>query len=170
MTEADGAVIYNSTTNKIETVNNGNWVNIGMPAGSITAYAGAVAPSGWLVCDGSAVSRSTYGELFTAIGTTYGTGDGSTTFNLPDLRGRTAIGAGQGVGLTNRALGAKAGEETHALSTAEVPAHNYASAMSAPGMTDGGGFYALTAAGLSGVGAAHNNMQPFIALTYIIRH
>lgn len=62
----------------------------GVTAGIITAYGGTTAPTGWLLCDGSAVSRETYSDLFKAIGTTYGTGDGSTTFNLPDLR-KTSI-------------------------------------------------------------------------------
>jgi len=64
------------------------------PTGLTVAYAGTTAPSGWLLCDGSAVSRSTYSDLFNVIGTTYGSGDGSTTFNLPDLRGRFAVGLG----------------------------------------------------------------------------
>lgn len=59
-----------------------------VPTGSILTYAGSSAPAGWLVCDGQAVSRTTYANLFSALGTTFGTGDGSTTFNLPDLRGR----------------------------------------------------------------------------------
>lgn len=66
----------------------------GVPAGAVSAYAGASAPSGWLLCDGSAVSRTTYADLFTAIGTAYGAGDGSTTFNVPDLRGRSPVGKG----------------------------------------------------------------------------
>lgn len=65
-----------------------------IPAGTLTMYAGAAAPSGWLLCDGSAISRTTYSALFTAIGTSYGTGDGSTTFNLPDMRGRMPVGLG----------------------------------------------------------------------------
>lgn len=59
-----------------------------VPTGAILSYAGSSAPAGWLVCDGAAVSRTTYANLFSALGTTFGTGDGSTTFNLPDLRGR----------------------------------------------------------------------------------
>jgi microcystin-dependent protein len=66
------------------------------PSGSIHAYGGTSAPTGYLNCDGSAVSRATYAPLFTAISTTWGAGDGSTTFNVPDLRGRVAIGAGTG--------------------------------------------------------------------------
>lgn len=57
-------------------------------------YAGAAAPSGWLLCDGSAVSRTTYSTLFAVVGTTYGVGDGSTTFNIPDLQGRFPMGKG----------------------------------------------------------------------------
>ena len=83
-----------------------------LPVGAVILWvAGGTPPAGWLEADGSAISRTTYAELFALIGTTYGTGDGSTTFNLPDARGRTAIGAGQGSGLTNRALAAKGGEE-----------------------------------------------------------
>jgi len=67
----------------------------GIPTGSLVMWAGTAPPvGGWLLCDGSAVSRTTYAALFAAIGTAYGTGDGSTTFNLPDLRGRTAFGLG----------------------------------------------------------------------------
>ncbi len=92
-----------------------------VPAGSIVEFAGAATPAGYLLCNGSAVSRATYAGLWNAIGTTWGAGDGSTTFNLPDLRGRAPIGAGTGAGLTARALAAKAGEETHVLTTGEVP-------------------------------------------------
>lgn len=70
-------------------------------------------PAGWLLCDGRAVSRSTFVALFAAIGTAYGPGNGSTTFNLPDLRGRAPIGAGTGSGLTARALADTPGAETH---------------------------------------------------------
>jgi microcystin-dependent protein len=66
--------------------------NAVLPTGALVAFGGATAPTGWLVCDGSAVSRSVYSLLFAAIGTLYGAGDGSTTFNLPDLRGRVAVG------------------------------------------------------------------------------
>lgn len=61
-----------------------------LPAGSMVDFAGTTAPSGWLMCDGAAVSRTVYASLFAALGTAYGSGDGSTTFNLPDYRGRFA--------------------------------------------------------------------------------
>jgi len=92
--------------------------------GAIQAYAGT-AGTGWLVCDGSAVSRTTYANLFAAIGTNFGAGDGSTTFNLPDLRGRAVIGVGTGTGLTSRSLGQTLGNETHTLTVTEMPAHNH---------------------------------------------
>jgi microcystin-dependent protein len=92
----------------------GNSTSLFMP-GDLKMSA-AVNPSpGWLLCDGSAVSRSNFAALWAAIGSSFGTGDGSTTFNLPDYRGRTIVGAGAGGGLTNRAMGAKGGEENHLL-------------------------------------------------------
>ena len=63
-----------------------------MPAGSIIIFGGSSAPTGFLFCDGSAISRSTYSALFGIISTTYGVGDGSSTFNLPDIRGRVVAG------------------------------------------------------------------------------
>jgi microcystin-dependent protein len=95
------------------------------PAGTLLDFAGATAPGGWLLCDGSALSRTTYSVLYGVIGTTYGAGDGSTTFNLPDTRGRISVGAGQGTGLTNRVLAATGGEEAHTLSVAELASHTH---------------------------------------------
>lgn len=89
-----------------------------MRTGIISLFAGSTAPSGYLACDGSAVSRDTYSALFAVIGTTYGAGDGSTTFNLPDLSGRVAIGAS-----TSHAMGTTGGEETHTLTSGELAAH-----------------------------------------------
>lgn len=63
-----------------------------MPIGSIVAYAGSSAPTGWVLCDGTAISRTTYATLFAAISTNFGVGDGSSTFNVPDLRGRVIVG------------------------------------------------------------------------------
>ena len=68
------------------------------PTGVISAFAGTTAPSGWLMCDGSAVSRSTYENLYTVIGDAFGEGDGSTTFNLPDFRGQFLRGRDAGEG------------------------------------------------------------------------
>jgi microcystin-dependent protein len=94
--------------------------------GDLKPSASANPPAGWLLCDGSAVSRTGYAALYQAIGVAFGAGDGNTTFNLPDYRGRALVGAGQGTGLSARALGSKFGEEAHALSVAELPSHNHA--------------------------------------------
>ncbi|MBQ9043808.1 MAG: tail fiber protein [Eggerthellaceae bacterium] len=90
-------------------------------AGVIQMFAGSAPPAGWLLCDGSAVSRTEYATLYAAIGDTWGAGDGSTTFNLPDLRGRATIGAGAGSGLTARTLGGTGGSED-----AVIPYHRHA--------------------------------------------
>jgi microcystin-dependent protein len=102
--------------------------NGGTPAGVISQFAGSTAPSGYLVCDGAAVSRSTFSSLFTAIGTTYGTGNGSTTFNIPNFQGRVPIGVGTaptGNGRTAKALAGTGGDETVALTTANMAAHTH---------------------------------------------
>ena len=79
--------------------------------GRVALYGGPDTPLGWLECDGRAVNRKTYARLFGIIGTFYGAGDGSTTFNLPDFRGRVPVGAGTGDGLSHRALGEELGSE-----------------------------------------------------------
>jgi microcystin-dependent protein len=96
-----------------------------VPTGCIIQFGGPSAPDGWLICNGSAISRSTYSTLFATIGDVYGIGNGSTTFNLPDLRGRVPVGAGQGSGLTNRSLADTDGEENHTLTINEIPSHNH---------------------------------------------
>jgi len=88
----------------------GTWASTGPPPGDIKMTAAATAP-GWLTCYGQAISRATYAPLFAAIGTAYGAGNGSTTFNVPDLRGRVPVGTGAGVGLTTRPMGAAGGSE-----------------------------------------------------------
>lgn len=90
--------------------------------GTLFYYGGTSAPAGSLVCDGSAVSRTTYSELFTAIGTTWGVGDGSTTFNLPDLPRRTLVGSGgTGTGELGNAVGDTGGAETSTLTQGNLP-------------------------------------------------
>ena len=91
-----------------------------MDAGLIYMYGGSTAPTGFLICDGSAISRTTYAALFNAIGTTYGAGDDSTTFNIPDLSGRVAIGSSAA-----HAIGTNGGEESHTLLLNEIPTHSH---------------------------------------------
>ena len=98
------------------------------PPGTLRISACPTPDPGWLVCDGSAVSRTAYAALFAAIGVAHGPGDGSTTFNLPDARGRSLIGVGAGPGLTARTLGAKGGTEHESLSLAQLPAHTHVGA------------------------------------------
>lgn len=92
------------------------------PTGSINAYAGSVAPSGWLLCDGTAVSRATYADLFALISTTYGAGDGATTFNLPNLKGRVIVGR-DAAQTEFDALAETGGAKTHTLAESEIPSH-----------------------------------------------
>jgi microcystin-dependent protein/cytoskeletal protein CcmA (bactofilin family) len=167
-----------------------------IPAGTVIQSAAINVPAGWLNCDGNLISRTAYPDLFAAIEYIYGGSDAS--FNLPDLRGRACIGAGQGVGLTNRALGSTGGSETHTLISDEMPSHNHE--ITDPGHTHtwnngldpddmgGGGSNAeYTRAGGSvtdailnattgievrntGGGGAHNNMQPFLTLRFLIKY
>ncbi len=94
------------------------------PVGAVNQFAGSSAPAGWLLCDGTAVSRTTYAALFGVIGTTYGAGDGSTTFNLPNLKGRVPVGFDAAQAEFN-ALGKTGGEKTHTLVAAEIPTHSH---------------------------------------------
>ena len=92
----------------------------GVPIGSVTPFAGQSAPSGWLLCNGAAVSRTTYAALYAIIGTTYGSGNGSSTFNLPDMQGRFLLGVN-----SDHARGTKGGEESHILTVDEMPSHTH---------------------------------------------
>jgi microcystin-dependent protein len=92
--------------------------------GIIKLFAGTFAPQGWLYCNGQLLNISQYAQLFAVLGTTYG-GDGQTTFALPDLRGRAAIGQGQGTGLDSYTLGQKGGTETVTLTNTQLAAHSH---------------------------------------------
>ncbi|CAF1423658.1 unnamed protein product [Adineta steineri] len=169
-----------------------------MPPGVILAFGAPTLPVGWLSCNGSAIGRVHYQELFKAIGTTYGVGDHITTFNVPDLRGRTLIGTGQGPTLSDRLLGQSIGAEQHTLSVSEMPTHSHA--VNDPGhahkiggqqlgvvLTDRNAAYgaqsgqvednpptlsAQTGVSIQATGSsgAHNNMQPSVVTQYIIKY
>jgi microcystin-dependent protein len=91
------------------------------PVGSVQMFAGIVAPSGWLVCRGQAVSRRLYADLFNVIGTTYGPGDGTTTYNLPDTAGRVIRGSD----VVSWQTGQTGGADTVNLSVANLPPHSH---------------------------------------------
>lgn len=165
--------------------------------GTIVPTGRSSAPSGYLMCDGSAVSRTTYADLFSAIGTAYGSGDGSTTFNLPDLQGKFPRGKDSGA-----SLGDTGGSETvdlshqhttgdHTLTVSEIPAHNHqATYLNVPvgtgganynylrnyssdsgqgvGDTGGGGSHNHGATGSEG-SSAQNVMNPYVVVNYMIK-
>jgi len=158
-----------------------------VPTGSLTPFAGSTAPSGWFLCDGTAISRTTYATLFGIIATTYGVGDGSTTFNLPDMRGRLPVGKGthadvdtlgenEGVGTVGNRT-PKHGH-THTLT---LPNHihtllNDGGGVSGPGGTAGGQVNSqntsnpTTLPAINGaVGPDTLNTAPYLTLNYIIK-
>lgn len=142
-----------------------------LPTGIMLPYGGAAPPTGFLLCDGSAVSRVTFSALFSVLSTFYGLGDGSTTFNLPDKRGRTSIGAGTGPGLTARTRGNKMGAEND---TAPLPIHThpFTAGQNAPsGVFAGGGDKGVVSSttGSAGTGGTHNTMQPSEVDLWIIK-
>lgn len=147
------------------------------PSGALIMWAGSSStpPTGWLVCDGTAISRTTYSGLYAVIGTTFGTGDGSTTFNLPDMRDRFVVGAGTtysrndkgGAATANLAHTHTTGD--HALTTAELASHSHAPGGDAtlfltdgttavsPALGTGSAYAKRTATGTAGSGTAHNH-------------
>jgi len=105
--------------------------------GQVLTFAGNFCPRGTVPAEGQLLAISSNAALFSLMGTIYG-GDGRTTFALPDLRGRAAVGTGQGPGLSNLPQGAKGGGETHALSLSEVPAHDHGVTVRANGLAQPG--------------------------------
>lgn len=144
--------------------------------GTLRISAANTPESGEFLCNGQAIDRVTYSALWSKLGglsSPWGLGDGSTTFNLPDLRGRALVCAGQGSGLTLRSLGQTMGAETHALSIGEMPAHSHTvSASTASG--DGSALEVAPTEGFTrntssvGSGTAHNNMQPSATINVFI--
>lgn len=152
-----------------------------IPIGSCLPYTGATAPAGYLLGDGAAVSRTTYATYFALVGTLYGTGDGTTTFNVPQLQRRVVVGAGgAGTLVLANTVAATGGTETVTLDITQIPAHTHnaqqttaASTWTAGGLSGwvnpGISTPTLTTTTSSGGGLAHNNMQPSIVLNMIIR-
>jgi len=152
-----------------------------VPAGSMVLWTTDTPPTGWLLCYGQEVSRTTYADLFAVISTTFGTGDGSTTFNLPDLRGRFPLGQDDmGGSSANRvtasqadSLGGASGAETHTLTIAEMPSHTHTESGWSEEygyMGPGSGYPATVNTGATGGGGAHNNMPPYLTVNYIIKY
>lgn len=163
-----------------------------IPPGTIWAYAGSAAPTGWQLCDGAPLSRSAFADLFAVIGTDFGAGLGDgLTFSKPDLRGRVMVGAGTGTGggasgTTGTApsggsslfawlRGAWRGHDTHTLAVTEMPAHTHSVGFRAgTGTFTGAGANGwdgvlTTTSGSAGSGAAHNIMQASLGMNFIIK-
>lgn len=158
-----------------------------LPIGSMTPYGKSQPPTNWLICNGQAVSRTTYADLFAVIGTSYGAGDGSTTFNLPDKRGKVSVGLNSSDSDFNT-IGKTGGEKTHTLSVEEMPNHNhpltasytfdqthshgggtYAQSVSEGANPAGGTYSTSDRIASTGGGQAHNNVQPYEVDCWIIK-
>jgi microcystin-dependent protein len=158
--------------------------------GEVKIFAGNFAPRGWAMCNGQLMSISQNTALFSILGTTYG-GNGQTTFALPDFRSRLPVHQGQGPGLTPYNLGEMNGVENVTLLSSQIPLHNHAvnaSTGAGTAVAAGGGFWATDGAsrggklyastggaamgtgaiGQTGGGVPHNNIQPFLALNFIV--
>ena len=144
--------------------------SVAIPPGSIWSFAGSSAPSGWFFCDGSAVSRSSYASLFSVIGTEYGSGDGSTTFNLPDMQGRVPVGVASGGKTEVNALGNNEGLAATLRNVAHL--HHLGSAQASG---NGGGWvpYLTKVNQYSGAamsGYADNSDKPaYLVVNFIIK-
>lgn len=158
--------------------------------GEVRMFAGNFAPRGWAFCDGQLLAVSQNDALFSLLGTIYG-GDGRTTFGLPDMRGRLALHAGSGPGLSPRRLGAKGGSENETLTVNQLPSHSHSvhAANTAGSSTNPTGNFARDAAGSdiyiqaltsttttlhpsavnnTGGSRSHTNLMPFLCINYII--
>jgi len=158
-----------------------------IPAGTIIQSAATSVPGGWLDCDGQTLTVATYAYLFSAIGYTYSVGvygESDLSFNIPDMRGRVGVGVGTGPALSVRGLGDISGAETHTLTVGQMPSHDHGGST---GTTSGANTGSTSTAQISGHnvaddgshshtispqggGGAHNNMQPYVVLRYLIKY
>ncbi|AYD84510.1 minor tail protein [Microbacterium phage Miaurora] len=156
------------------------------PVGAIYAFAGSNAPANYVPMDGRQLSRIEYPALFALIGVTYGPGNGSTTFNVPDARGRALVSIDTTQTEFN-ALGKKGGAKTHTLTVNEMPKHRHGHGANSDGYVQhltaldgtqdgdivnrGSGTHVTRWAAMdeAGGGAAHNNLQPYLTVTYVIK-
>lgn len=147
----------------------------GILPGFMIEYGGDTAPTGYLLCNGANVSRATYAALFAVIGTKYGPGDGSTTFSLPDFRRRVAVGAGgAGSSILGSNVGDSGGSENHQLIPDEMPSHSHTlglqvGARNGQAASGTPNFVRNQNTGLTGGDQPHNNMQPSLVVTKIIK-
>lgn len=149
-----------------------------LPIGSQIPFAGTIVPDGWLLCDGSAVSRTEYIDLFRAVGTSYGAGDGSTTFNLPNKKGKVSVGLDTSDTDFNT-IGKTGGEKTHKLTVSEMPSHSHELGYDTGVLVASGQNYGNPGTGASygqgwntkavGGSQAHNNLQPYQVDNWIIK-
>lgn len=135
----NGDMIYNQTLNQFEKYENGVWTSFSgsastslVPTGAVLPFAGSSAPSGYVLCNGSEVSRTTFADLFAVLGVSHGSGDGSTTFNLPDYRGRFLRGVDSGVGRdpdvgsrSSMNAGGNSGDDVGSIQDASFAAHQH---------------------------------------------
>jgi len=142
------------------------------PIGLIAHFAVTPPPARWLECNGQAISRIAYADLFRVIGETYGAGDGTTTFNLPDIRGRVIASPGTE---PFNGVGSKTGEATHQLTASEIPelgisvTDDWQVAGSAKvAGSDGTTSNPLSSVVNAGGGSPHNNVQPTIIIPAVI--
>ena len=181
-----GNLVAPSTSGNVLTSNGTTWTSAAAPAGTPTGglmmWPTASAPSGWLLCNGAAVSRSTYSGLYAVVGTTFGSGDGSTTFNLPDYRDRMPIGAGTTYS-ANSSGGSKDAIVVSHTHTITDPGHThgipsvvtvYHNPASNPGDLQSGSTttssattgISVNSAGSSGTNA---NLPPYLGIYFIIK-
>lgn len=166
----DGKTYLDYGTERIELVSGGDTIPIGsvMPFAEVDSTSALM--SDWLLCDGRAVSRTIYSELFNLIGTTYGAGDGSTTFNLPDVKGKVIVGQDEADD-DFKTLGAKIGEKEVTLTIAQMPSHSghVVGSLTTAQAQAGTGVIGTSNPEDIGGGQAHNNIQPSLVLKYYIK-